>query len=68
MRLDIWHFIHRFDVAIQNESHPKYPAFKKALSGAILEMDQRDLTLLIESERAGAADGWKGLSEKEVHF
>jgi len=66
IRLDIWHFMHRFDAAVQNEAHPKYGAFKKALSGAIFEMDQGDLNLLIESERAAAVDHWENLSDTEV--
>ncbi|XP_051253283.1 uncharacterized protein LOC127362052 [Dicentrarchus labrax] len=34
VRLDIFHWIHRFDAAIRTESHSKYAAFKSALAGA----------------------------------
>lgn len=31
VRLDIFHWIHRFDAAIRTEPHAKYSAFKSAL-------------------------------------
>ncbi|XP_056586283.1 uncharacterized protein LOC130407456 [Triplophysa dalaica] len=36
VRLDIFHWIHRFDAAIRTDSHSKYAVFKSALAGAVL--------------------------------
>ncbi|XP_049334412.1 uncharacterized protein LOC125801663 [Astyanax mexicanus] len=49
VRLDIFHWIHRFDVAIRTESHSKYAAFKSALAGAVLAYNRTDLELLIKA-------------------
>ncbi|XP_049334270.1 uncharacterized protein LOC125801514 [Astyanax mexicanus] len=49
VHLDIFHWIHRFDVAIRTESHSKYAAFKSALAGAVLAYNRTDLELLIKA-------------------
>ncbi|ESO87510.1 hypothetical protein LOTGIDRAFT_166390 [Lottia gigantea] len=54
VRLDAWHWIHRFDAAVRTDSHPKYPAFKSALSGALFAYNRSDLNLLIRAVRAGS--------------
>ncbi|XDV45331.1 hypothetical protein PO909_013447 [Leuciscus waleckii] len=52
VRLDIFHWIHRFDAAIRTESHSKYAVFKSALAGAVLAYNRADLELLIKAVRA----------------
>ncbi|XP_034144756.1 uncharacterized protein LOC114832433 [Esox lucius] len=52
VRLDIFHWIHRFDAAIRTESHSKYAAFKSALAGGVLAYNRSDLELLIKAMRA----------------
>ena len=47
VRLDIFHWIHRFDAAIRTESHSKYAAFKSAIAGAVMAYNRADLELLI---------------------
>ncbi|XP_077941075.1 uncharacterized protein LOC120829988 [Gasterosteus aculeatus] len=48
VRLDIFHWIHRFDA----ESHCKYAVFKSALAGAVLAHNRPDLELLMKAIRA----------------
>nr|XP_055036624.1 uncharacterized protein LOC129423839 [Misgurnus anguillicaudatus] len=52
VRLDIFHWIHRFDAAIRTDSHSKYAVFKSALAGAVLAYNRADLDLLIKAVRA----------------
>ncbi len=52
VRLDIFHWIHRFDAAIRTDSHSKYAVFKSALAGAVLAYNRADLELLIKAVRA----------------
>lgn len=52
VRLDIFHWIHRFDAAIRTDSHSKYAVFKSALAGAVLAYNRTDLELLIKAVRA----------------
>ena len=43
IRLDIFHWIHRFDSAVRTESHSKYAVFKSAISGAVFAYNKDDL-------------------------
>ncbi|CAM4515114.1 unnamed protein product [Leuciscus chuanchicus] len=52
VRLDIFHWIHRFDAAIHTERNSKYAVFKSALAGAVLAYNRADLELLIKAVRA----------------
>ncbi|XP_039505671.1 uncharacterized protein LOC120461514 [Pimephales promelas] len=52
VRLDIFHWFHRFDAALRTEAHAKYAAFKSALAGAVLAYNREDLQLLIRAVRA----------------
>ena len=52
-RLDVWHFMHRFDAAVTSEAHIKYTVFKSALSGAIFAYNGDDLDKLVTALRAG---------------
>lgn len=52
VRLDIFHWLHRFDAALRTEAHSKYATFKSALVGAVLAYNREDLQLLIAAVRA----------------
>ncbi|KAL0963395.1 hypothetical protein UPYG_G00305800 [Umbra pygmaea] len=52
VRLDIFHWVHRFDAALRTEAHSKYAAFKSALAGAVLAYNREDFQLLITAVRA----------------
>ncbi|KAI4798281.1 hypothetical protein KUCAC02_022157 [Chaenocephalus aceratus] len=66
VRLDIFHWIHRFDAAIRTDAHSKYAMFKSALSGAVLAYNRTDLELLIEAVRAKDPDTFRSVSEQDV--
>lgn len=66
VRLDIFHWIHRFDAAIRTDSHSKYAVFKSALSGAVLAYNRADLELLIKAVRAKDPDTPKSLPDHDI--
>ncbi|XP_074467496.1 uncharacterized protein LOC141753071 [Sebastes fasciatus] len=66
VRLDIFHWIHRFDAAIRTESHCKYAVFKSALAGAVLAYNCTDLELLIKAVRAKDPSTMKSVSDEDV--
>ncbi|XP_028298128.1 uncharacterized protein LOC114460375 isoform X4 [Gouania willdenowi] len=53
VRLDIFHWIKRFDAAIRTDHHAKYALFKSALSAAVFSYIKDDMALLIQAIRAG---------------
>ena len=66
VRLDIFHWIHRFDAAIRTESHCKYAVFKSAVAGAVLAYNRSDMELLITAVRAKDPATLKSLSDEDV--
>lgn len=66
VRLDIFHWIHRFDAAIRTESHSKYAFFKSAVAGAVLAYNRTDLELLIKAVRAKDPTTLKSVSDEDV--
>ena len=51
IRLDIRHWLHRWDAVVIKQSHAKYGLFMSALSGAVLAYNLQDLTALIQAVR-----------------
>ncbi|XP_034031982.1 uncharacterized protein LOC117515509 [Thalassophryne amazonica] len=66
VRLEIFHWIHRFDAAIHTESHSKYAVFKSALVGTVLAYNRKDLDRLIEAIRAKDQAALQSLSDEDV--
>jgi hypothetical protein len=66
IRLDPWHWIHRFDAAVRTDSHPKYSTFKSALSVALFAYNKADLDLVTRTVHAGSSDGYKELTDAEI--
>lgn len=66
VRLDIFHWIHRFDAAIRTESHPKYAVFKSAVAGAVLAYNRSDMELLIKAVRAKDLAAMKSVTDEDV--
>ncbi|XP_056297788.1 uncharacterized protein LOC130211155 isoform X2 [Pseudoliparis swirei] len=66
VRLDIFHWIHRFDAAIRTEAHCKYAVFKSAVAGAVLAYNRSDLELLIKAARAKDPDTLKSVSDHDI--
>lgn len=53
VRLDVFHWIHRFDDALRTDHHPKYALFKSALSAAVFAYNKDDMALLLPAICAG---------------
>ena len=66
VRLDIFHWIHRFDAAVRTESHSKYAVFKSALAGEVLAYNRADMELLIKAVRAKDPTAMKAVTDEDV--
>lgn len=66
IRLDIFHWMHRFYVAIRTDTHPKHAIFKSALSGAVFSFNKSDMDALLSAVRKGYSDNLEHLSDVEV--
>ena len=66
VRLDPWHWMHRFDAAVRTDSHPKYAIFKSALSGVVFAYNRGDLDLLIKAVRAGSPNSYEGMTDSDI--
>nr|XP_055033530.1 uncharacterized protein LOC129421673 [Misgurnus anguillicaudatus]XP_055035580.1 uncharacterized protein LOC129423120 [Misgurnus anguillicaudatus] len=66
VRLDIFHWLHRFDAALRTEARSKYGAFKSALVGAVLAYNREDLQLLIKAVRARDPAIMEVVSDEDV--
>ena len=56
VRLDIRHWLHRWDKVVIKQTHAKYPLFMSSMAGAVLAYNKEDMTLLIQAVRAGNPD------------
>ncbi|XP_067302850.1 uncharacterized protein [Pseudorasbora parva] len=66
VRLDIFHWIHRFDVALRTEAHSKYATFKSVMDGAVLAYNREDLQLLITAVRGRDLATMEVVADKDV--
>ncbi|XP_056432004.1 uncharacterized protein LOC130370300 [Gadus chalcogrammus] len=66
VRLDIFHWIKRFDAAVRTDHHPKYALFKSALSAAVFTYNKDDMALLIQAIRAGNTTRYASLTDAEM--
>ncbi|XP_038144429.1 uncharacterized protein LOC119785736 [Cyprinodon tularosa] len=66
VRLDIFHWIHRFDAAIRTESHSKYATFKSAIARAVLAYNRSDLELLIRAIKAKDLVAFESVTDEDV--
>ncbi|KAK0138577.1 hypothetical protein N1851_024889 [Merluccius polli] len=66
IRLDIFHWIHRFDAALRTAHHPKYALFKSVLSGAVFSYNRDDVALLLHAIRAGHPTKYGSLTDGEL--
>ena len=53
IRLDIRHWLHRWDVVVIKQTHSKYGAFMSAMAGAILAYSDGDMAKLTSAIRKG---------------
>lgn len=66
IRLDIFHWIHRFDAAVWTDHHPKYALFKSALSAAVFSYNREDMALFLQAVREGHAHRYNSLSDGQL--
>ena len=66
VRLDIFHWIKRFDAAVRTDHHPKYALFKSALSAAVFSYNKDDMALLIQAMRAGNTTRYASLTDAKM--
>ncbi|KAL2083534.1 hypothetical protein ACEWY4_021307 [Coilia grayii] len=66
IRLDIFHWIHRFDAALRTDHHSKYKLFKSALSAAVFAYNKDDMALLLQAIRAGHPTKYDYLTDSEL--
>ncbi|KAJ4938600.1 hypothetical protein JOQ06_003213 [Pogonophryne albipinna] len=66
IRLDIWHFMHRFAVGCSTDSHQLYATFMSRLSHCIFMWDQNDLRAANDTKRAELEAGGRHPSEADV--
>ncbi|KAL2098418.1 hypothetical protein ACEWY4_007625 [Coilia grayii] len=66
VRLDIFHWIHRFNRANRTDHHPKYQVFKSALSAAVFAYNKDDVARLLRAIRAGHPTRYEGLTDSEL--
>lgn len=66
IRLDVFHWIHRFDAALRTDHHPKYALFKSTLSAAVFAYNKDDMALLLQATRAGHPTKYGSLTDGEL--
>ncbi|KAL0153055.1 hypothetical protein M9458_051654 [Cirrhinus mrigala] len=66
VRLDIRHWLHRWDAVVIKQSHAKYGVFMSALAGAVLAYYKDDMMLLIQAVRKGNQELYASLSDEDM--
>ena len=66
IRLDIRHWLHRWDAVVVKQTHAKYGIFMSALAGAILAYNKGDMLLLIDAVRKGNEEMYSKYSDQEM--
>ncbi|XP_056608941.1 uncharacterized protein LOC130426276 [Triplophysa dalaica] len=66
VRLDIFHWIHRFDAALRTDHHPKYALFKSSLSATVFAYNKDDMAQLVQAIRAGHPTSYASLSYSQI--
>lgn len=66
VRLDIRHWLHRWDAVVIKQSHAKYGVFMSALAGAVLAYNKVDMMLLVQAVRSGNPELYARYSDKEM--
>lgn len=66
VRLDIRHWLHRWDAVVIKQSHAKYGVFMSALAGAVLAYNKADMMLLVQAVRIGSPELYARYSDEEM--
>lgn len=69
VRLDVRHWLHRWEAVVIKQSHAKYGVFMSALAGAVMAYNRDDMMLLVQAVRNGNPDLYTNHAEEEmIHF
>ena len=66
VRLDIRHWVHRWDAVVIKQTHAKYALFISALVGAILAYNKADMMLLVSAVRKGDVNKFSSYTDTEM--
>lgn len=66
IRLDVRHWLHRWDSIVIKQTHAKYGLFISALAGAVLAYNKQDLDSLIEGVRQSNRALYGGYSNSQM--
>jgi len=66
VRLDIRHWLHRWDTVIIKQTHAKYGLFMSAMAGAVLAYNKEDMLLLIRAVRSSNEEVYAQYSEEQM--
>ncbi|XP_063743783.1 uncharacterized protein LOC134867272 isoform X2 [Eleginops maclovinus] len=69
IRLDVRHWLHRWEAVVIKQSHAKYGVFMSALAGAVMAYNRDDMMLLVQAVRNGNPDLYVNHGDVEmIHF
>ena len=66
IRLDIRHWLHRWDAVVIKQSHGKYGAFMSAMAGAVLAYNKADMMLLVQAVKLGNTELYDRYTDEEM--
>ena len=66
VRLDIRHWLHRWDAVVIKQSHAKYGIFMSALAGAILAYNKDDMLKLVKAIRKGDEELFSKYTDEQM--
>lgn len=66
VRLDIRHWLHRWDAVVIKQSHAKYGIFLSALAGAILAYNKDDILKLVKAIRKGDEELYSKYTDEQM--
>ncbi|XP_071957785.1 uncharacterized protein [Antedon mediterranea] len=68
VRLDIRHWLHRWDAVVIKQSHAKYGSFMSALAGAILAYNKDDMLKLVGAVRNSNEELYSQYSDQQMMY
>ena len=66
IRLDIRHWLHRWDASVIKQSQAKYGAFMSSMAGAVLAYNKEDIMLPIQAVRLGNTELYDRYTGEEM--
>ena len=66
IRLDVRHWLRRWDAVVIKQSHAKYGAFMSSMAGAVLAYNKADMMLLVRAVKLGNKELYDGYTDEEM--